>query len=158
MTDLPAGWDVYDPDNHERSREPEYRRARESAAARGGRRRGEYGAVLAALRRARSMTQVLLAAQLGVAQGEVSRIEYQADLLLSTLARYIDGLGGELSLLVRFADHAIELELDALDELVVGEPSVEVAIAPDPAIVAELGGYLGRFESQEARFRAVDAA
>ncbi len=72
MSNLPEGWDTYDPNDHERSTEPAYQAARDAAAQRAARRRGAYGEMLAALRRARSLTQVALAGQLGVAQGEVS--------------------------------------------------------------------------------------
>ena len=34
MTDLPDGWDHYDPDDHARTSDPEYRRARDAAARR----------------------------------------------------------------------------------------------------------------------------
>jgi hypothetical protein len=62
-----------------------------------------------------------VAERLGVAQGEVSRIEHQGDLLLSTLARYVDSMDGELSLLVRFGDgQTIELS-SVLDDLLGAE-------------------------------------
>ena len=131
MTDLPDGWDHYDPDDHERTSDPEYRRARDAAAARAAGRRSAYGTALAGLRQARSVTQVTLAAQLGVSQGEVSRIEHQADLLLSTIARYVDAVGGELTLVVRFPGQAsIELSpSEVLDERT-GEGALS---APPPA-------------------------
>jgi hypothetical protein len=97
MSNLPEGWDTYDPDDHERSASPGYQAARDSAAQRAERRRGAYGEMLASLRRARSLTQVVLAEQLGVAQGEVSRVEHQSDLLL-TFTRYIEGMGGDMAL------------------------------------------------------------
>jgi DNA-binding transcriptional regulator YiaG len=127
MNNLPEGWDEYDPNEHERSETPSYRKARAAATERAQRRRTAYGEALAALRRARALTQVAVAERLGVAQGEVSRIEHQGDLLLSTLARYIDGMDGELSLLVRFGDgQTIELSC-VLDDLLgpesAGEPS-----------------------------------
>ena len=103
MSDLPDGWDEYNPNQHERSEEPSYKAARAAAARRAERRRAAYGEALAALRRARSLTQVAVAQRLGVAQGEVSRIEHQGDLLLSTLARYVEGMDGKLALLVRLA-------------------------------------------------------
>ena len=118
MNNLPEGWDEYDPNEHERSERPSYKKARAAAAEQAQRRRTAYGEALAALRRARSLTQVAVAERLGVAQGEVSRIEHQGDLLLSTLARYVDSMDGELSLLVRFGDgQTIELS-SVLDDLV----------------------------------------
>ena len=80
---------------------------------------------MASLRRARALTQVAVAERLGVAQGEVSRIEHQGDLLLSTLARYVDSMDGELSLLVRFGDgQTIELS-SVLDDLLSPENADE---------------------------------
>lgn len=131
MSDLPEGWDTYDPNEHERSNQPAYKKARAAAAKRAERRRGAYGEALATLRRARSLTQVAVAERLGVAQGEVSRIEHQADLLLSTLVRYVDGVDGELAFTVHFGDdETIELSL-VLDELAGEEEPAETAVALD---------------------------
>ena len=75
MSNLAEGWDTYDPKDHDRSAEPSYQAATASAAKRAERRRAAYGEALAVLRPARSLTQVVLAGQLGVAPGEVSRVE-----------------------------------------------------------------------------------
>lgn len=101
----------------------------------------------------------MLAERLGIAQGEVSRIEHQADLLLlSTLARYVDGLDGELRLLVRFGDTE-EIELSAvLDDLLDLDRIDEESSASDPAIVIERAGYMVRYHLLEERFRAVASA
>lgn len=64
----------------------------------------DYEATMAELRRARQLTQVALAEALGTSQGEVSRIERQTDLYLSTLSRYVEAMGGELELVARFDD------------------------------------------------------
>ncbi|HEY4279040.1 MAG TPA: XRE family transcriptional regulator [Conexibacter sp.] len=64
----------------------------------------DYEATMVELRRARQLTQVTLAETLGTSQGEVSRIERQTDLYLSTLSRYIEAMGGELELVARFDD------------------------------------------------------
>jgi transcriptional regulator with XRE-family HTH domain len=158
MNDLPEGWDTYDPNNHERSSQPAYIAARATAAKRAERRRTAYGEALAALRRARSLTQVALAKQLRVAQGEVSRIEHQTDLLLSTLVRYVDGMDGELSLVVHFGDdETIELSL-VLDELAYEIQSAVASVEPDPITVIELAGYLGRYQYKEEKFRAAATA
>lgn len=61
-----------------------------------------FHATLAQLRRARAMTQVELAEQLETSQSEVSRVEHQTDLFLSTLRAYVEGVGGELVLMARF--------------------------------------------------------
>lgn len=63
-----------------------------------------YEHTLAGLRQARSLTQMQLAKALGVSQAQVSRIENQADLYLSTLASYVAAMGGELELRVVFGD------------------------------------------------------
>jgi len=63
-----------------------------------------YDRALANLRRARSFTQVQLARALGVSQAQISRIENQTDLYLSTLASYVAALGGELELRAVFDD------------------------------------------------------
>jgi transcriptional regulator with XRE-family HTH domain len=158
MSDLPEGWDSYDPNDHERSEEPGYKAARTAVAKQAERRRAAYGDALAALRRARSLTQVTIAERLGVAQGEVSRIEHQTDLLLSTFARYIDGIDAELSLMVHFGDgETLELSL-ALDELTIDEQLSMPSIPPDPSTVIELAGYIGRYESKEEKFRATATA
>ena len=154
MRDLPEGWDSYDPNNHERSGQSAYQTQRADAAIRAERRRIAYGEALSTLRRARSLTQVAVAQQLGVAQGEVSRIEHQADLLLSTLARYVEGIDGTLSLLVRFGDReTIELGL-VFDDLTQQSP----AVVPDPMTVIRLAGYIGRYDAQEEKFHAAPAA
>lgn len=57
---------------------------------------------LSELRRARSLTQEQLAATMRVSQAQVSRVENQADLYLSTLRSYIEALGGELQIRVAF--------------------------------------------------------
>lgn len=157
MTDLPEGWDEYDPNRHERSDEPAYKAAREAAAQRAERRRAAYGEALAALRRARALTQVAVAERLGVAQGEVSRIEHQADLLLSTMARYVESMSGQLALLVRFDDgHSIELS-SVLDDLLGPGPADDTVI-PDVATVIQLAEYHGGYQYKEEKFRDVASA
>lgn len=56
------------------------------------------------LRRARAMTQVRLAKDLGVAQKQVSEIEKRTDMHISTLRRSIEAMGGKLSLVAEFPD------------------------------------------------------
>lgn len=56
------------------------------------------------IREAVGKTQVELAAELGLGQGSVSKIERAADMYLSTLRRYIEALGGELEVLARFPE------------------------------------------------------
>ncbi len=54
------------------------------------------------LRKAKAMTQVQLAQTLGVQQATVAKYERQSDLLLSTLSRYVEAMGGKLKLIVEF--------------------------------------------------------
>ena len=56
------------------------------------------------LRKARDLTQAQIGALLGIGQEHVCRLEQRSDLLLSTLASYVEAMGGELKLMVQFAD------------------------------------------------------
>ena len=56
------------------------------------------------LRRARKLTQVRIAKALGISQDGVSRLEKRSDLLLSTLRKTIEAMGGNLSLVAEFPD------------------------------------------------------
>lgn len=58
------------------------------------------------LRVALQRTQVDVAKALGITQDSVSRLEQRADVLLSTLRNYIEALGGSLSIIAEFPDHA----------------------------------------------------
>ena len=55
------------------------------------------------LRKARQLTQVSVARELGISQDGVSRLEQRSDLLLSTLRRTVEAMGGNLSLIARCA-------------------------------------------------------
>lgn len=58
------------------------------------------------LRHARKLTQVRMAKALGVTQDSVSRLEKRSDLLLSTLRKTVEAMGGNLSLVAEFPDRA----------------------------------------------------
>jgi DNA-binding XRE family transcriptional regulator len=76
---------------------PESRRARiETRAA--------ELATLKDLRMAADQTQAELALTLGVRQDTISRLEQRSDMLLSTLRRYVEAMGGTLDLVVTFPD------------------------------------------------------
>ena len=66
---------------------------------------------LAELRELFETTQRELGDALGVSQANISRIERQDDLYLSTLQSYVEALGGELHVSARFPDLEIELAL-----------------------------------------------
>ncbi|MBA3515495.1 MAG: helix-turn-helix transcriptional regulator [Pyrinomonadaceae bacterium] len=56
------------------------------------------------LRQARKLTQVRMAKALGISQDGVSRLEKRTDLLLSTLRKTVEAMGGNLSLVAEFPD------------------------------------------------------
>jgi transcriptional regulator with XRE-family HTH domain len=56
------------------------------------------------LRHARKLTQVKMAKKLGITQDSVSRLEKRSDLLLSTLRKTVEAMGGNLSLVAEFPD------------------------------------------------------
>lgn len=56
------------------------------------------------LRTARQLTQVRMARKLGITQDSVSRLEKRSDLLLSTLRKTVEAMGGSLSLVAEFPD------------------------------------------------------
>ena len=66
---------------------------------------------LAELRRAKRVTQVQLADALATSQGQISRIERQNDMLLSTLIAYLTALGVEARLVVKVGRKTIAQEL-----------------------------------------------
>lgn len=57
---------------------------------------------LAQVRRARKLTQTVLASNLGLDQSAVSRLEHRADMLLSTLRSFIQATGGDLHLIATY--------------------------------------------------------
>jgi DNA-binding XRE family transcriptional regulator len=56
------------------------------------------------LRQARKLTQVRMAKVLGISQDGVSRLEKRSDLLLSTVRKSVEAMGGNLSLVAEFPD------------------------------------------------------
>jgi|SRR5579863_5237434 len=56
------------------------------------------------LRRARRLTQVRMAKELGIGQDGVSKLEKRADLMISTLRKTVEAMGGRLSLVAEFPD------------------------------------------------------
>lgn len=62
------------------------------------------GRALAALRRARGLTQQEVAARLGMTQPEVSKLEQRRDVRVSTLNAYVAATGGRLVVSARLAD------------------------------------------------------
>jgi transcriptional regulator with XRE-family HTH domain len=68
---------------------------------------------LASLRRTAGVTQVELAEALGTSQGQISRMERQQDMLVSTLAAYFQALGVRASLVVKTGEQTLTFDLIA---------------------------------------------
>jgi transcriptional regulator with XRE-family HTH domain len=66
---------------------------------------------LVEIRRAAGLTQVELATAMQTSQGQISRIERQSDLLLSTLCAYLTALGVHASLVVTVGGTTMAYEL-----------------------------------------------
>jgi DNA-binding XRE family transcriptional regulator len=64
---------------------------------------------LSEAREGRGVTQKNLAASLGVSQANVSRIEREGDIYLSTLRRYVEALGGHLEITAVFPDKTVAI-------------------------------------------------
>lgn len=62
------------------------------------------------LRHALLLTQEQLAESLGVSQGAISKMENQSDMLISTLQRIVEAMGGELELKVHFPQGDVTLK------------------------------------------------
>jgi DNA-binding transcriptional regulator YiaG len=71
---------------------------------------------LAAIRKAAALTQIDLARQMGVPQSEVSRIERQTDMLLSTFTGYLSAAGENPRVVVTINGQDVELELKVIDK------------------------------------------
>jgi transcriptional regulator with XRE-family HTH domain len=68
---------------------------------------------LAAIRRAAGLTQIQLAAKLGVGQAQVSKIERQSDMLVGTLASYLTALGVDAQIVLEVGDQTLTYDLTA---------------------------------------------
>ena len=66
---------------------------------------------LAAIRRETGLTQVELAANLGVGQAQISKIERQSDMLLSTLASYLTALGVGARIVIEVGEETVAYDL-----------------------------------------------
>jgi transcriptional regulator with XRE-family HTH domain len=61
------------------------------------------------LRTARAMTQEELGNKLGLKQAAISRMERRADVYVSTLAKFVEAMGGQLEIRVVFPDGSIRI-------------------------------------------------
>jgi transcriptional regulator with XRE-family HTH domain len=66
---------------------------------------------LAAIRHATGLTQIELAANLSVGQAQVSKIERQADMLVSTLAAYLAALGVDAKIVIEVGEEIVTYNL-----------------------------------------------
>ena len=66
---------------------------------------------LAAIRQATGLTQIQLAAKLGVGQAAVSKIERQSDMLLSTMGAYLTALGVDAQIVVDVGEQTMTYDL-----------------------------------------------
>jgi hypothetical protein len=58
---------------------------------------------------ARAMTQEELGRKLGLKQAAISRMERRTDVYVSTLSKFVEGMGGRLEIRVVFPDGAIRI-------------------------------------------------
>jgi hypothetical protein len=91
------------------------RRARNAAASKAM--RAELP--LQELRHARELTQATLADAMECGQDEISKLERRADMLVSTLRRYVEAMGGQLAIVATFPDG--EVRISNLGDLAVSE-------------------------------------
>jgi len=61
------------------------------------------------LRAARELTQQQLAESLGVKQAFVSKLEHRTDMYVTTLAKFIEAMGGKLEIRAVFPDGAVRI-------------------------------------------------
>ena len=66
---------------------------------------------LSEIRRLAGVTQVQLAGALNTSQGQISRIERQSDMLLSTLSAYLTALGTAATLTITVDGQTVEHDL-----------------------------------------------
>ncbi len=71
-------------------------------------------ATLAQVRQAIGLTQTQLAEELGIAQGDVSKIEHRDNLRLTTLARFIEATGGQLRIVAVYDETEVDLAIGDL--------------------------------------------
>ena len=86
------------------------------------------------LRRARNMTQVQLAEVLGIQQASVAKMEKGGDVMLSTLRRFIEAMGGKLEIVATMPGSE-PVNLERIGDL--AEETVRPRKAPKLAKAAE---------------------
>ena len=81
--------------------------ARESAATKAQAMLAEMP--LHELRKARGLSQKMLADELKVQQPAIARLERRTDMYLSTLRNHIEAMGGELEVIARFPEGVVKI-------------------------------------------------
>ena len=71
-------------------------------------------ATLAEIRHAVGLTQTQMAEMLDMNQGDVSRLERRSNLLLTTLARFIEATGGTLRIVATYGPTELDLQIGDL--------------------------------------------
>jgi DNA-binding XRE family transcriptional regulator len=61
------------------------------------------------LRKARGLSQKMLAEILHIQQPSIAKIEKRTDMYISTLRSHIEAMGGELDVVARFPDGAVKI-------------------------------------------------
>jgi DNA-binding Xre family transcriptional regulator len=81
------------------------------------------------LRAARAMTQAELGHKLGLKQAAISRMERRTDVYVSTLAKFVEAMGGQLEIRVVFPDGTVRINQfsDARDAAQKGKRRATVA-------------------------------
>lgn len=79
------------------------------------------------LRRAMQLSQEQIAAELGIKQGSVSKLERRTDLYISTLRRYVEAMGGDLELRANFPEGSVSISSLGEIEESINEPAQGVA-------------------------------
>jgi transcriptional regulator with XRE-family HTH domain len=77
---------------------------------------------LKALRRDLGISQEKIAEAMGMTQPAVSKVENEADMLVSTLRKYVEALGGELDVIIRLP-HREPIRLKSFCDLVEDDSS-----------------------------------
>ena len=75
------------------------------------------------LRQAAGLTQHQVSVELDMPQSNVSRLEKRSDMLLSTLRKYVEAVGGKLNLIVELPNHQ-PIFLDSLGDLIESQENV----------------------------------
>ena len=92
------------------------------------------------LRQAMNLTQEELASTLNVKQATVSKLERRDDMYISTLARFVEAVGGELEVRARFPNG--DVKINGLEGLSKGVPfTFDSRVQIEPSDTAQLTNW-----------------